>query len=221
VLLDPLEEAGLAALLAGVGVTVGADIVVDPARQLPFVSAGNLFVTTYTQHPVVEKMQTLMTLYPLARSVRPAAAAPEGVTATPLALTSEAGWGETDTATERFQFTEGQDLKGPVPIAVAAEWTPPSAPEADVASSRLVVIGDSDFVANAQLSNVGNRDLLLGAVYWLTEQEQLIGIGPKLLETIQLSLTAQALSRIFWFSFLGLPALLGLCGVGMWWLRRK
>lgn len=214
VLVDPLIDSGLDSLLERWGVTLGLDIVVDPSRQLPFVSAANLFVTTYSQHPIVEKMKTLMTLFPLARSVRPVASPPEGLRVTPLALTSKDGWGETQTDSETFQFDAAQDLKGPVSIAVAAEraGTPPT---------RLVVIGDSDFLVNAQLGNVGNRDLLLGVVFWLTEQEQLIGIGPKPIESIKLNLTGHQLVGVFWFSFLTLPIAFGLAGVGMWWLRRR
>ena len=213
-LADPLDDTGLDGLLARWGVALGADIVVDPARQLPFVSAANLFVTTYTQHPMVAKMKTLMTLFPLARSVRPAQPPPAGLTVTPLALTSERGWGETHTGSETFEFKAGEDLPGPVSIAVAVERDTP-------ARTRLVVIGDSDFIINAQLGNVGNRDLLMGALYWLVEQEQLIGIGPKRLESIKLTLTAPQLTRVFWFGLLGLPLLCGTLGVGMWWVRRR
>ena len=215
-LLDPLEEAtGLEALLDRWGVALGRDIVVDPTRQLPFVSAANLLVTDYTQHPIVEKMRTLVTLFPLARSVRPSQPAPDGIAVTPLAVTSSAGWGEAQTGVDTFQFDEGQDVKGPVSIAVASERAAAERP------TRLVVIGDSEFIMNAQLSNVGNRDLLLGTLYWLIEQEQLIGIGPKAIESIKLSLTAPQLNRIFWFSFLAMPGVVGLLGTGMWWLRRK
>ena len=212
-LIDPLEDTGLDDLLERWGVTLGMDIVVDPARQLPFVSAANLFVTSYTQHPIVQKMKTLMTLFPLARSVQPTKPAPQGLATATLALTSAAGWGETTTAIETFEYNDGQDLKGPVSIAVAAERTTP-------ARTRVVAIGDSDFLINAQLPNVGNRDFLLGAVYWLTEQEQLIGIGPKPLNTVKLNLTGQQLTGVFWFSFLALPLACGMLGALMWWTRR-
>jgi len=171
-------------------------------------------VTTYTEHPIVRKMKTLVTLFPLARSVRPASPAPEGFTVNGLALTTSAGWGETTTSSETFQFNEGQDLKGPVPIAAASERNAP-------ARTRLVVIGDSDFAINAQLGNVGNQDFLLGAVHWLIEQEQLIGIGPKALDAIRLHLTGGQLTGVFWFSFLALPMGCALLGVGMWFLRRQ
>jgi ABC-type uncharacterized transport system involved in gliding motility auxiliary subunit len=218
VLLDPLDDSGLEELLRRFGILVQQDIVVDPSRQLPFVSAANVLITTYTQHPIVQRMQTFVTLFPLARSVRAAEPAPEGVTVAALAMTSDAGWGETQTGADTFEFHEGADLKGPVPIAAAAER--PQAGGAG-APARLVVIGDSDFAVNAQLSNVGNRDFLAGAVYWLLEQEQRIGIGPKTLESIRLSLSAAELTRVFWFGFLGLPLLCGLMGASMWWVRRQ
>lgn len=219
-LLDPLEDTGLEPWLAKWGVVVGQDIVVDPARQLPFVSAANLFVTEYTLHPLVEKMKTLATLFPLARSVRPAQTIPEGVTVSPLALTSAKGWGETQTSVSQFEFNEGQDLKGPVSIAVAAERTIAAQGDTPSTKARLVVIGDSDFAINTQLPNVGNRDFLLGAVYWLTEQEQLIGIGPKPLNTVKLNLTGGQLTGVFWFSFLAMPLVCGALGAAMWWFRR-
>ncbi len=84
-----------------------------------------------------------------------------------------------------------------------------------------MVFGDSDFVGNGQLGNVGNRDMILGAVYWLLEQEQLIGIGPKPIESIKLNVTAAQATRLFWFSFLAMPALCAVLGTAMWLVRRK
>ena len=148
---------------------------------------------------------------------------------TSLAFTSDAGWGETQTSVEKFEFTEGQDLKGPVSIAVAAEQTKPATEAGGTPASvagqppalgRLVVIGDSDFIANSQLDNVGNKDLLQAAMYWLIAREQLIGIGPKPIQTIRLNLTGVQLKRIFWFSFLAMPMACSLLGLGMWWVRR-
>lgn len=213
-LLDPLQDTGLEALCQEWGLTLGNDIVVDPARQLPFVSAANLFVTAYGAHPIVSKMATLMTLFPLARSVSPATPVPPGYTTAALALTSEKGWGETQTAVQTFEFDANTDLKGPVTIAAAAEHT--AEPQ-----GRLVVIGDSDFAMNAQIGNVGNRDFLMGAVYWLTAQEQRIGISPRTLESLKLSLTGRQMTGVFWFSFLALPLTCLALGLAMWWTRRS
>jgi len=216
VFIDPLTDTGLDGLLSRWGVELGHDIVVDPARQLPFISAANLFVTTYTKHPVVEHMDVarLMTLFPLARSVQPARDSKD-LSVTVLAMTSPEGWGETETTSTTFQFNEGTDTKGPVSIAVAVE-------RVTSATTRLVVIGDSEFVANTQIANApGNLDFLLGAFYWLVGQEQLIGIGPKPLESIKLNLTEQQLGGLRWFYLLAMPLLCVLLGAGMWWVRRR
>ena len=224
VLIDPLKETGLAGLLQRWGIVVGNDVVVDPSQQLPFVSAANLLVTTYTQHPIVAKMKTLVTLYPLARSMQPTIPAPDGLTITSLALTTSGGWGETTIDVETFVFNDEEDLVGPVPIAVAVEQTAPDTPqdpgEAPPPLARIVAIGDSDFIANSQLTNVGNRDMLLGATNWLIEQEELIGIGPKSIDTIKLSLTSAQLTQLRWFSFLAMPLLCGVMGGAVWWRRR-
>jgi len=212
-LIDPLTNTGLDGLLLHWGAELGNDIVVDPARRLPFVSPANLFVTTYTEHPIVKHMATLMTLFPLARSVKAATAGRTGLVATTLAMTSPDGWGETQTQSRPFQFNEGIDVKGPVPIAVASE-------RAGATPTRVVVVGDSDFVADGQVSNVGNLDLLLGAFHWLVGQEQLIGIGPKPLEAIKLNLTAAQMRTVFWLSISVLPCLFAALGVAVWWTRR-
>jgi ABC-type uncharacterized transport system involved in gliding motility auxiliary subunit len=85
---------------------------------------------------------------------------------------------------------------------------------------RLVAIGDSDFVVNAQLGNIGNRDFLQGAVQWLAAQESLIGIGPKTLETLKLSLTAAQLSGLRLLLLLVFPGLFVAGGAAVWWRRR-
>ena len=213
-LIDPLQDTGLDDLLSRWGAELGQDIVVDPARQLPVLSAANLFVTTYTQHPIVEHMdvEKLMTLFPLTRSVRPSAKSPE-IKTTELALTSPDGWGERQAEAKVFEFNADSDTHGPVSIAVAAERTAPPA-------TRVVVIGDSDFVINTQLTNVGNLDFILGAFYWLVGQEQLIGIGPKTLDTIRLSLTASQLRGMQWLSLVILPGMMAGMGLGLWWVRR-
>ncbi len=74
--------------------------------------------------------------------------------------------------------------------------------------------------AEATITNVGNQDMFLSAMYWLLEQEELIGIGPKPVESIRLSLTANELHNIFWFSFLVMPLACAMMGGGMWWIRR-
>lgn len=212
VLLDPLTDTGLDNLLNEWGIGLAPDIVVDPSQRLPFVSAANVMITTYTQHPIVAKMNTLVTLFPLMRSVLPIEPAPEGIIVNHLALTSPEGWGETSVDNETFQFNRVEDIPGPVTVAAAAEQ--------ETGNGRLVVIGDADFVTNGHITNVGNRDFFQGSVFWLLEKEHLIGISAKPLEQIQLNLTEQELQTIQWIGMLGLPGVFLLAGMVVIWRRR-
>ncbi len=212
VLIDPLTETGLEGLLAEWGIGLAPDIVVDPSQRLPFVSASNVMITTYTQHPIVSKMKTLVTLFPLIRSVLPIVPAPKGIKVDHLALTSPEGWGETSVDNELFEFNTIEDVPGPVTVAAAVEQ--------EDGNARIVVIGDSDFITNAQVTNVGNRDFFQGSVLWLLEQEHLIGISPKPLEQIQLQLTEKELNKIQWLGMLGLPVCFLLAGLLVTWRRR-
>jgi ABC-type uncharacterized transport system involved in gliding motility auxiliary subunit len=45
-------------------------------------------------------------------------------------------------------------------------------------ASRVIVVGDSDFADNFFIELLGNKDLFLNSVNWLTAQDQLIAIRP-------------------------------------------
>ncbi|MCL4838919.1 MAG: Gldg family protein [Thermoanaerobaculia bacterium] len=247
-LLDPalgeggLVDTGLGPWLAGYGVEVGADIVVDPANPLPFFGAETIFVQATGEHPIVRPLAQarVPVILPLARSVAPGEA-PAGVEVTVLLETSAEGWGERDLANLGAVARDASDLAGPVPLAVAAaaerggrgaggieeeelEGEPGGQGAAGPAPNpgwRLVVFGDADFATNAQLASAGNPTLLANTMNWLVERPQLLGIGPKRPEQVRLSLTA---SQIRWVSFwvlLGLPGLAVAAGVWMHFRRRR
>ncbi|HEX9669783.1 MAG TPA: GldG family protein, partial [Thermoanaerobaculia bacterium] len=127
VLLDPtlggagLVDTGLGRWLAGFGVKVGEDIVVDPGNTLPFFGAESFFANRYGDHPIVRPLAegNLPVLFALARSVGEGAAA--GFTATNLLETTDAGWGETNLAALERVAKDPADVAGPVPVGVAVE----------------------------------------------------------------------------------------------------
>ncbi|HTQ78525.1 MAG TPA: GldG family protein, partial [Thermoanaerobaculia bacterium] len=129
VLLDPvlapgggsgLVSTGLESWLAGYGVKVDSDIVVDPSNPLPFFGPETIFVNKYGTHPITRPLQsgTLPVLFSLARSVGKAPAA-AGYTVTSLAETTAAGWGETDLVHLEKVAKDPQDVQGPATLAVA------------------------------------------------------------------------------------------------------
>ncbi len=75
---------------------------------------------------------------------------------------------------------------------------------AEEATSRIIVLGDSDFAANANLNLYGNRDLLLNLLGWLARERVLIErraverIGKPLLLSVGQKETIGWLSMLAW-----------------------
>ena len=86
--------------------------------------------------------------------------------------------------------------------------------------ARLAVFGDSDFAANGSLGIQGNRDLVLNAINWLAEQENLISIRPREPEDRRITVTADQQFRIFMASIFLIPGVIVGTGVYTWWRRR-
>ena len=248
VLLDPPDgpdaenRDNLIGLIADWGITVGQDIVVDVSGvgQLLGTDATVPVAATYPQHPITDRF-ALLTAFPLARSVTPAEGGAGGRMATSFAETSPRSWAESnlDLSSGEVAMEEDQgDIPGPISIAAAVAETveasaasePPTAEDggdednADEddtpAEARLAVFGDSDFAANGSLGIQGNRDLVLNAVNWLAEQENLISIRPREPEDRRITLTADQQFRIFIASLVLIPGLIVGAGVLTWWRRR-
>jgi ABC-type uncharacterized transport system involved in gliding motility auxiliary subunit len=84
-----------------------------------------------------------------------------------------------------------------------------------------VVVGSSNFIGNQILSApVGNRDLALNMVNWLTSDEDLISIRPKEPEDRRLHITGSAVRVLFLTSVVFLPLIVIVSGFSVWWKRR-
>jgi ABC-type uncharacterized transport system involved in gliding motility auxiliary subunit len=241
--IDPPDKAdappfsNLIALAHDWGMDLGNDIVVDASGmgRLIGTDASVPVVASFGSHPITQNFNYL-TAFPLARSVTPVMGGVNGHTAQPFAQTSPQSWAETDIkdmmATGKVTLDEAKgDKKGPVTLAAAASApsaaTPPAAPgsnpldpEAPKPETRVAVVGDSDFAANAGLGIQGNRDLFMNTIGWLSQQENLIAIRPKNPEDRRLTLTATQQSNITLLALLVIPACIFGSGVYAWSRRR-
>ena len=239
VMLDPPDTAKAAplanieGLLRDWGFDIGNNIVVDASGLGQIIGAGaeTPVAATYPPHPITEKFGGVLTAYPLARSIGPLKGGANGHTPESFIQTSPRSWGESDIdglmKTGEVKFDEGKDLKGPVSIAAAVS-APVAAPPAPApankdqkkADTRVLAIGDSDFVANAYISVQGNRDLFMNAVGWMVQQENLIAIRPREASDRRLTMTATDTRLVFFLAIFGIPgAILGM-GIYTWWRRR-
>ena len=166
-LLDPIISAsgevastGLEGLLAGYGVELGGDIVIDPQNPIPFFGAETFFVTQYGEHAVTRPLRQadVPVVVPLAQSVRVAETA-AATNASILLETSSEGWGESDLENLRGISKDEHDFAGPVPIAVAVE----SASDEDIPGESLGASAGGSAVALEPTGGVGEPDSPDGA----------------------------------------------------------
>ena len=246
---DAAPLPNLTALLKEWGFELGDNIVIDTSGigQLVGRGPGMPVAISYPQHPITENFRNVMTGFPLARSVTPAANPPAGRNPQTIVETSPQSWAETDLRAifERkpVKFDEGTgDKRGPVSLAAAmsapapeqpaatpptppagtdGKTPPPPPPDNPKRDTRIVVFGDSDFVSNNGLQAApGNGDLFLNAVNWLGQQENLISIRPKSTEDRRVVLTQEQQFMVLLFSVAFLPGMIVVAGVINWWRRR-
>ncbi|MEM8929752.1 MAG: GldG family protein [Acidobacteriota bacterium] len=234
-----LADLGLAPWLAGRGVILGADLVIDPSSDLPYFGPETIYTDRYGSHSIVEALEQTRTqvLLPLVRSVRVSTdGSTDGAELTELVLTSDDAWAETGLADLSSVAEDGDDLPGPVSVAVAAAWTI-DAPRPDVDDldadgdgdaagqgadeGRLVVFGDVDFATDAQIENGANAVLVLNAFNWLVEREALIDIEGRRPEQTRLTLASSELLSIQALLILGLPGLALATGIWIAMRRRR
>jgi ABC-type uncharacterized transport system involved in gliding motility auxiliary subunit len=220
ILLDPPPGASLSEFLKKWSVEVGNNVVLDASgvgRLIGMGPAAPLVTPNgYGAHKITERMSRVMTFFPLVRSISPAATPAEGLTVEKLLNTNERSWGETNMKSGEATFDEKTDIKGPLSLAVVV-----SKNIGENKKARLSVFGDSDFASNAYYTQVGNGNLFLNTVNWLSGDESFISIRPKNPEDRRLTLSEAQGRLVSHVMLLFLPAGVLLTGVSVWMKRRK
>jgi ABC-type uncharacterized transport system involved in gliding motility auxiliary subunit len=195
------------------GISLGLDMVVDLTSQQPFVAWAN----AYADHAIANRMQGMVSFFPTARSVRSSGDFSD-VNAVELVFTADQAWAETDLTglvnNEEISPDDGVDLVGQVPLAIAAENTSQN--------QRIVVFGDSDFAVDANFSAYGNGDLLVNAIDWAAEQEELISLTPKdVTQRVLIPPQRYTMNMLFFGSVILLPGVFLVAGVIVFIRRRR
>ncbi|MCK4948185.1 MAG: GldG family protein [Candidatus Aureabacteria bacterium] len=214
-LIDPFIQTGLEKILVSRGLIAGGDVVIDPAKKLPFVSITNLYIENFNKsHPATSRLSKSATLHPLARSIN-LNPLNTGYSAEILCATSESGWGETEPGKTPAIFNGGKERKGPVSIGAAVTSSDKST------TMRLVAFGDSDFCSNSQIDNLANKDLFSNLAMWCLNKTKLISIESKRPEDTKLILTGKQLKLVQLICIFILPGIALTCGAAAWIIRRK
>ena len=186
-------------------------------------------------HPIVGGANAALLSLPACAPLELAEAAPEGVTYARLVTqpAQDGVWGAHDLMKyqeqEEFVTKVKGDEEGPFLLAVAAE-------KDDGAKGKIVVVSSSDFawdqiafarrlaLGAAGLTvhsvNPGNVTLLTNSLHWLNDNEEFMNIGqPISTGTLEIR-NPSALTTVKLITIVGMPLLVALCGVLVWWGRR-
>ena len=208
------ENPELVKLLSDWGITANKDLVLDLS------GIGNMFgagpeipiILQYESSPITRPLARVPTAFPMPRSLEVKSGGKStaeklfGTTEDSIAVTEVAANGAIDPK---------KGKKGPFTLGASA--TLQGSP-----AGRIVVVGTSQWAENRAMGSrtLGNRDLFMNMINWLSADEDLISIRPKSTEDRPLTLTAQKLNLVFWLSVVMFP--LGIVAMGMvtWWKRR-
>lgn len=223
ILLDALMDPGLADILEKWGVVLQHDLVVDPGHMT---AGSGVLLQSNTNHPIVDSMQGLRAVFYRPRSVEPTLVArlldsPDRPDFKGILSCSKAGWAESSPKEKPITFEPSTpDRAGPISVMASIEKGGVAELDVQIKPTRLVVCGDSDFVSNGAFSG-GNRDLFLGALEWLLDREELIGITPKSPQDVKINLKQSQLERLFILVVLGLPGVIAISGLVVWARRSR
>jgi ABC-type uncharacterized transport system involved in gliding motility auxiliary subunit len=212
-------ETGLDKLLAEYGIQVDPGIVADD--QFAVESPYNVISLFYGNSEITQLLRSsqLNTQFITVRGLtllKEGLAA--GVKAEPLVLTSPAGWVET-TPDQNPQRSDGEK-SGQIPIAATSQRSTAEAANKRSDEARLVVFGDSEILVDVFWGHEGNRNLVLNALAWTTNQVQKVTIRPPDRDISTIDVDKDMLGRIRLVSTDLLPlTLLGL-GLAIWMRRR-
>ena len=216
-----VELPNLAKLLADWNVKLRSDLVIDmnPVAQVFGTSPAMPLIIKYGSSPIVQPLANHVTLFPLSRSFDVNKEFKAGVSADSLCDTSADSYDVTDfnPKMEKVAFRPGKDLKGPLSVAVAGTLSGSGEKKAE---GRFVALGTSLLAANSFLGFQSNRDFVMNSLNWLSADVDLISIRPQQQESQQLNLTVKQMRQVLLLGVFGLPLLIIIAGITVWWQRR-
>ncbi len=227
---DPLAAPLPAGLLQKYGLTEARGVVVEQSSQYLWgPSPVDVLQSSYPSFAITQDMNNVPTAFQAAEPFVTASTPITGFTTTPF-LQSSSSAVYTVLTTTNGQQTLKQDPSGPQPplnIGVAVEQTISStnsftnSTPSKTQTTRLVVIGDYDFVSDQLTSQApGNLDLFYNTINWLSSSEERISVRPTDSTVRQLTMTVEQQNLIAWSTIVFLPALVLIGGGIVWWRRR-
>ena len=132
---------------------------------------------------------------------------------------AETDYNSTDQA--KYQADAVRNPDATIYLGASIEKGAPGDARVQVNSARMVVVSNATFVRDQALTqDQQGLDFMSGAINWLLSREQLIGIAPKVPQTLTFMLSDDAIRNLRWVILVLLPLFPAVIGTAVWWKRR-
>src|SRR5436190_1410193 len=142
----------------------------------------------------------------------------------PLIQAEKGYWAEKDynsTDEAKLQADAAANPDTPLIIGASIEKGGSADERVQTNSARMVVVTNASFIQDSSITQDQQAlDYMSGSINWLLSREQLIGIAPKVPQTVTFSLDDKAMSNLRWLILVLLPLIPAVLGFGVWWYRR-
>ena len=207
------ENKALVDVLAGWGVTVNKDLVVDLSR-VGQMMGGAVLANKFESHPVVREMGGRPVVMAFPRSME--GKSTDKTTVEKLFSSLSSSFALTDLSKAEIDPNPEKDKRGPFTMSVAGTYKTGQ----ENKDGRFVVVGNSSFIDNGNIQLYGNSDLFLNMLAWLSADEDLISIRPKDPEDRRIQLDQGQLNTVIVVSQFVLPLIALGAAIYIWRKRR-
>jgi hypothetical protein len=226
-MLDPARQHGLENLLFDWGVVVYDNVIYDTNAE-NLTTNNDLYLRHFLPHPITQNLINFDQSVQIgpARSVSEdiGRAADDGLDVKTLVATMPTAWGEKSYGQRMpADYTPGVDLrntKNGLGVFVVSERVKPANLPLSVRGGRLAVFGTADLVTNNRIINIGNLNLFLATVNWAVDRDTQLNIPARPIQRFQLALSQEELTRLRLGLMLGVPGIVALLGIVVYWTRR-
>jgi hypothetical protein len=210
--LSASKSVGLEPILQDWGVRVGNLVVKDPENTL---TGSDVIVSRFGKHPVVSPLLQLRLHLIMPRAIQKVesgAKVADAPTVTEIAFSGPKSFLTGTAGTNPASY----------PLIATVEKAPPRGVITERGATRILVAGDSLFLANRQIDSAANRDFAGHAANWLLNRTELLsGVGPKPITEYKLIMTDRQLRGSQWVLLGAMPGSVLLLGALVWFRRRK
>lgn len=214
------------ARLAGMHLPAALTVEADAPHLLPETVPVHFRADAWNDHEITRDLRGASIIAGMVRPVQRA----EGSDVSPEMIISSSprAWGETAIAELLRTFTPskgGDDVQGPIAIAMAAQIRDAAVRAPGVASGRVVFAGTSEILGDEYFSlsaraSVANANLAEAIVGWLTARRELVNIPSRPASRAALLVSERDLGQIGLYVILLIPLAVALVGYAVYRNRR-